>query len=121
MGAGIAAQISNRYPTAYDADLRTLKGDLGKMGTYSSTWVMCNSKRGGSIVNAYTQYNPGNNLSYEALAAVLYRLNEDYAGYHIGFPQIGCGIGGGDWKTVRAMIRDHMRKCRVTVVIYDPE
>lgn len=120
MGAGIAGQISLYYPSAYQADLKTLRGDKSKLGTYTSTWISNTSEKGGVIINAYTQYEPGKNLDYEALARVLHRINEDYSDFHIGFPQIGCGIAGGDWEIVRAMIRDYMTKCRVTVVIYEP-
>lgn len=56
MGSGIAKEIRERYPEAYEADLKTVKGDKTKLGTYSATTA---PKKDPSfvIINAYTQYD----------------------------------------------------------------
>ena len=37
MGAGIAKTIKQKFPTAYQADLATIKGDKTKLGAVSYT------------------------------------------------------------------------------------
>ena len=39
MGKGIALSIKKLFPEAYAADLKTVKGDRGKLGTYSSVEI----------------------------------------------------------------------------------
>jgi O-acetyl-ADP-ribose deacetylase (regulator of RNase III) len=37
-GAGIAKQIKQEFPEAYEADLKTNKGDKSKLGWYSKAY-----------------------------------------------------------------------------------
>jgi O-acetyl-ADP-ribose deacetylase (regulator of RNase III) len=46
-------------------------------------------------------------------------MNHYFKGKHIGLPQIGCGLAGGDWDIVRNLIQEIMIDCDVTVVIYN--
>ena len=79
------------------------------------------------VVNSYTQYNYGRNhsdgddkpLSYEALTLCLRKINHKFKGKHIGLPQIGCGLAGGDWEKVKAIIQKELVDCDATVVIYN--
>ena len=48
----------------------------------------------------------------------LRKINHFYRGKKIGLPLIGCGIAGGDWNMVRAIIQQELKDCDVTVVIY---
>jgi len=79
------------------------------------------------IVNMYTQYhweNPGTKgipLEYGALYTCLIKLNHTFRGKRIGLPKIGCGLAGGDWRTVGAIIDITMKNCNVTVVNYPPK
>lgn len=57
MGSGLAKQIKEKYPEAYEADCQTKKGDKEKLGTYT-TCVVGNLHKF-VIVNAYTQFNYG--------------------------------------------------------------
>ena len=58
MGKGIALTIKKVFPEAYQADLKTVKGDKGKLGHYSSATVQRNGHQI-TVINAYTQYNYG--------------------------------------------------------------
>ena len=58
MGKGIALTIKKVFPEAYQADLKTVKGDKEKLGHYSSATVQRNGHQI-TVVNAYTQYNYG--------------------------------------------------------------
>ena len=86
MGAGIAKSIRDRFPAAYDADTATEKGDLKKLGTYSSATIETNQRRF-IIVNAYTQYDfraRGINADYDAITKVFARIKGHFAGRRIG-------------------------------------
>lgn len=72
-----------------------------------------------TVVNAYTQYEPGKNLDAFALTLCLRKINHIFKGKHIGLPQIGCGIAGGDWAFVSTVIENTLIDCQVTVVIYE--
>lgn len=71
------------------------------------------------VVNAYTQYQPGPNLDYDALTLCLRKINHAFKGKHIGLPQIGAGIAGGDWNRIKTIIQQELKDCNVTVVIYN--
>jgi O-acetyl-ADP-ribose deacetylase (regulator of RNase III) len=78
------------------------------------------------VVNAYTQYNYGSNhadgvarpLDYEALALCMRKMNKVFVGKHIGLPQIGAGLAGGNWNRIKSIIEQELRDCKVTIVIY---
>jgi O-acetyl-ADP-ribose deacetylase (regulator of RNase III) len=56
MGKGIALAIKQQFPEAYDADLRTAKGDRAKLGTITTAEIERPPARF-TVVNAYTQYD----------------------------------------------------------------
>lgn len=101
-GGGIAKKIKQKYPTAFEADLKTKFGDKDKLGTFSYS-----TQNGKTIVNLYSQYRYGMDkvyTDYQSLEQGLYdvfywcklnKLNK------IGIPYlIGCGLAGGDEKIV---------------------
>ena len=116
MGAGIAKTIRDTWPAAYEADLKTKKGDRSKLGTYSFAKV-------GDlvIVNLYTQFNYTRDkvdIEYEAFISGLKRIREDFHGKRIGFPMIGAGLASGNWGMIKEMIGDELKGEDVTVVIF---
>lgn len=116
MGAGIARQIRDAYPTAYVADWHDKRDPLQRLGDYTYD-PYCD------IYNLYTQFNPGKDLNYVALTMCFIKLNKLYSfsktPARLGLPQIGCGIAGGDWDKVREIIKETLTNFDVTVVIYD--
>jgi O-acetyl-ADP-ribose deacetylase (regulator of RNase III) len=120
MGAGIAGQIRYRYPAAYDEDRRTPCGDITKLGTYS-TMVLKKprSKKVRKVINMYTQFEPGARFEYKAFRDALKRLAREYSKQDVvfGFPEIGCGIGGGQWPYVKDIL--HKSKLKIIIVHYD--
>ena len=106
MGAGIAVQIRETFPKAYEADLDTGSGDRKKLGTYS--WALINNRKNPIVVvNAYTQFDydgEGILADYGAIREVFTRLKEDFPGKRFGYPKIGAGLAGGDWQTIRDII-----------------
>jgi len=126
MGSGIAKEIRERYPAAYEADCQTIKGDRSKLGTYS---LMLGKRF--NIVNAYTQYDynnyrdaPTDKFEYSAFSRILQTLAIEYPGCRFGFPEIGCNLAGGDKKVIYTMLIDFSVEVRknlgtVTLVQFD--
>ncbi|MFT5618500.1 MAG: O-acetyl-ADP-ribose deacetylase (regulator of RNase III) [Arenicella sp.] len=106
MGAGIAKQIKIRFPEAYQADLKTLKGDKSKLGKIS--WAEVQTPNGKLIIaNAYTQFDwrgKGNKADYDAIRQAFRKVKEQFLGKLIGYPAIGAGLAGGDWNIISKII-----------------
>jgi len=106
MGAGIAKQIRSQFPQAWEADRATVSGDKSKLGSYSKACINTPSGRL-HVINAYTQYNysgDGVLVDYDAVAKVFSALKKQFSGQRIGYPKIGAGLAGGDWKIISSII-----------------
>lgn len=121
MDAGIAKSIKTSFPKAYDADMKTRKGDYDKLGTCSTAIEIVNGKEL-SIVNAYTQFDwkgSGVLVNYDAVKSCIRFVKRNYGGKRIGIPKIGAGLARGDWDVLRAIIDDELRGEDVTLVVKD--
>lgn len=137
MSSGIAYQIKTNFPSAYEADLKTIRGDRTKLGSYTQTNVKCGgfSKRSRfTIINAYTQFHWNTNntktitkenprgvaVNYGAVENVFNLIHKDYGrrGLKFGIPKIGAGLAGGDWYMIRDIINNIMFHENVTLVEY---
>lgn len=119
MGAGIALQIKKAFPEAYEADLKTLKGDTGKIGTYSIGYVDLEEDKVLCVVNAYTQedYGPnGDRFDYCGFEMILKRLKSQMRDCRIGMPLIGCGLAGGNKERILGIIEEIIGDLDVTIV-----
>jgi O-acetyl-ADP-ribose deacetylase (regulator of RNase III) len=122
MGQGIAAAIRQRCPEAYDADLRTAKGDRAKLGTISTAEIVRPPVRF-TIVNAYTQFHWRGNgvlVDYDAVRAAFRRIKQQFTGRRIGYPRIGAGLAKGDWCTIAAIIDEELAGENHTLVEFAP-
>lgn len=122
MGSGIARLIREKYPEAYDADLKSgTKGDSHRLGTFSVTHVLKEDKY---VFNLYGQYNYGamaRFTSYDAVDRGLRKI-EAYAQENhlstLGLPKkMGCMRGGGSWPIVRAIIEDVFKESPIELYI----
>lgn len=120
MGAGIAKTIKQKFPEAYEADLKTNKGDKTKLGSIS--WAETKTENGSLIiVNGYTQFNwrgSGPKVDYEAVRKVFKTIKENFSGLRIGYPAIGAGLAGGNWKTISQIIEEELNDEIHTFVEY---
>ncbi len=111
MGAGIAKQIRDNFPEAYQADLKTQMGDKEKLGTSSQASI----KKNGTIftiVNGYTQYDFSGNgtlVNYKAIQKIFARIKKDFANQRIGYPKIGAGLAKGDWEVISKIINKELQ------------
>lgn len=132
MGGGIARQIREQFPQAYEADKKTEYG-VDKTGTYSSVIVKNIDNERLIIINAYTQFNISSGedvFSYDGFQKILDKLLRQVevaaelgVSYRIGFPLIGCGLAGGDKDRILKMMKSFADKVSevgssVTLVIW---
>lgn len=122
MGAGIAKQIRDQFPEAYQADLKTNRGDKEKLGSYSLATVQQNN-HAVTIVNAYTQFDfsgPGILANYTAIKRIFNRIKIQFTGQRIGYPKIGAGLAKGDWRVIAHIIDKALKGEKHTLVEYQP-
>ena len=125
MGAGIAKQIKDRYPEAYEADTKAYDTEYDKDGQYVH-WLGKFSKAEINdrkyIYNMYTQASvgEGRQVSYEVFWKALKRVEQDLFEMNVnkheydgspppvlGLPYgISCGLAGGSWGIIKAIIED---------------
>lgn len=113
MGGGIARQIKERYPEAFDADSKAYFNSENKLGEFSFCKLrQDNNKR---IINLYTQedFGQGRQVDYESFFRSITYLKEaivcskDAEKYVLGFPfGISCGLAGGSWNIIFSMLNE---------------
>ena len=119
MGSGIAKTVKEEFPNAYLADLRTVNGDINKLGNYSEAKI---ENLQLTILNCYTQY--GYNTSekpfdYEAFTLCMRKINQKFSTYKIGLPLIGSYRAGGDWNMIKEIIKKELTRMDVTIVKFN--
>ena len=120
VGGGIAKQIKDEFPSAYDADKKTIKGSKDKLGKYS--YVKIDKL---TIINAYTQYgyqmyNRGSDdVVYNAIKKVFETINNNFIGKKIGIPMIGAGLARCDWNIIEKIIKTTNKNNNITLVLWD--
>jgi O-acetyl-ADP-ribose deacetylase (regulator of RNase III) len=112
MGAGIAKQFAQKWPEVSQADKAFMPyNPTGKLGQVSRALVAHSSV---FVYNLYGQYNYGTGkqqTNYEALNSAIRKMLEElkqlpmFTDLKMGLPYgMGCGLAGGDWKIVSAML-----------------
>lgn len=109
-GAGIAKQIKETFPQAFEVDKKTKIGDNSKLGEITFAKIkLKNSEL--FVVNGYTQFSPvgsGVLADYEAIKSVFKEVNKNFNGQKIGYPKIGAGLAKGDWKIISKIIDEEL-------------
>ena len=142
MGAGIAPKMATSFGCdEFKMENNNSCGDVNKLGTIDYELKLVHDKVAYSeksenlmlnknleykrlyVVNSYTQFGFGSKskkppVDYEAIRLCLRKINSIFEGFHIGLPQIGCGLAGGDWDIVKKIIQEELIDCNVTVVIF---
>lgn len=110
MGAGVAKCVRERYPDVMTTYTRWCK-DYNSKILLGMVLDYCTDKNQ-VIANCFAQEKTGSGrqTNYEAFYMCLENLRKavDYYGFEhrIAFPyKIGCGLGGGDWDVILAMIK----------------
>lgn len=110
MGSGIAREIREKYPEAYQVDQKTIKGDRNKLGTCSFAKVIV-APVDKWVGNLYGQYNYGKDsrkTNYEAVYSGLLTAKNfclSSAIHRILIPyKMSSNLAGGDFRIIRSMI-----------------
>ena len=112
MGGGIALAIREKWPLVWDTYSSVIKQRTPDKGaSYMGMVIYVQAARGLYIANIVSQQFFGRDgkryTSYDALDIGLNKVR-DFAERnnidHIHYPLIGCGLGGGDWSIVSAII-----------------
>jgi O-acetyl-ADP-ribose deacetylase (regulator of RNase III) len=111
-GSGIAKEIRERYPQAYEADTlatQQWQNPVAKLGNFSTYATIVNDHPF-IIVNAYTQVNfmPRgiDHFEYESFYLILKKLEVLGPKVRFGLPYVGMGLAGGDKDRIIPMIED---------------
>lgn len=131
MGAGIAAQVRDKYPDAYAVDAEFHKRLGGQdfkqcpsMAGHISVAQVAAGEGKARIANLYTQISTGANASYQFLQRACEELNKycrERSITNVGLPLIGCGIGGLDIIAALTIIGACTPDIDVTIVVYSKE
>ena len=116
MGSGIALAIRQTYPKAFQ-DYRDVY-DLSGLKAGQTIWSDVGDR---VVINAVTQEFYGRDpnvvyVSYDGIRAAIRAINESaiirknlldgLEPQMVGFPQIGAGLGNGDWAIIEAIIEE---------------
>jgi O-acetyl-ADP-ribose deacetylase (regulator of RNase III) len=120
MNSGVAKDIRENFPSAFEADKQTIKGDIRKLGTYTVGKVYKYKTEILKVINCYTQFNYGRNkdilyANYAAIELCMLKINAKYPNSKIALPMIGCGLANGDWTIVERIIREKLIDLDVTI------
>lgn len=127
MGSGVAKIVRDQYPRAYELYRKKYEltnslalGDIipvifDDSSTESKVRI---------IVNAITQYSYGSDgsrfVSYDGVADCMKKINQlaqQYDISQIAMPQIGAGLGGGDWNVIEAIMESELNQVQPVVYI----
>ena len=119
MGSGVAKIVKEQYFDAYKFYVDQYNEHGLKLGDVQ--FVPANGK---VIVNAVTQNlygkDGGRYVDYEAVAGCMYTINRELklsGETHIAMPQIGAGLGGGDWRVIESIIESEMTDVQPVVYV----
>jgi O-acetyl-ADP-ribose deacetylase (regulator of RNase III) len=118
MGSGIAKAIRDKWPVVYTEYARIFSGVSERYwdaSNFLGQVQIVNVTPTVAVINLFTQENYGRTgdryTSYDALDTALKevaRLTEGLPSSLFHHPTIGCGLGGGNWKVVSALIEQHL-------------
>jgi O-acetyl-ADP-ribose deacetylase (regulator of RNase III) len=124
-GSGIAGIIAQKYPRVREAYLNKFNRygwELGEIQLVFSTDIL----ELPIIANMATQLNYGTKLgklyaNYKAVEICLYKVFKfaDMGNFTVALPRVACGLAGGDWNVVKAIIGNVSNEYdRVPVEVY---
>lgn len=133
MGAGLAVLMREQFScNFFPLEDNRYKGDMNKLGQIDwKVFPVVNMETFDQkplfVVNAYTQYRYGSAgatatdlpLNYSALTLCMKKINHTFKGKHVGLPKIGATLAGGNWEVIKQIIKQELKDCDVTVIIYN--
>lgn len=131
MGSGLALEIRKKYPRVYEQYKRfcTLRSGEELLGMTQLVRARLEPGHCLVVANMFTQVYYGRSpkikyTSYDAIDTCAMDLSrklktdKTWKGFPTYIPQIGCGLGGGQWSVVHEILKYHFSGMdNVTVVI----
>jgi O-acetyl-ADP-ribose deacetylase (regulator of RNase III) len=126
MGGGLALQIARKWPnvlTAYQSLIKEFTVTKPREELLGNCQIV--PVKGCAVANLFGQFDMGwgCQTSYNALARALASLRDQMAAAHQGtvaLPvKLGCGLAGGDWDTVLAVIRKTFEGSGLRVILVE--
>lgn len=122
MGSGVARIVRDWYPEAYEDYRRIADSEGLQLGrvyvTMSKTKLIANmitQDRFGADGKRYVSYDAVA-MACESLDKLATKLKID----RVAMPQIGAGLGGGDWKVIEAIIQASFKHTQPVVYLLEP-
>lgn len=119
MGSGVALAVKTKYPEVFqsyrkffeEGKLKLGKVDFAKTNDGKIVANMCGQDRYGRDGKQYTDYEALEKC-FDKTARYMKEKNLD----SIAFPfKLGCGLGGGDWNIVFAMIKEYFKDFNIEI------
>lgn len=105
MGSGVALAVRNTVPYAYIKYWEWFQLGNAKLGR---TQIIHWKDKDKYLINIFSQddYLPRDmrHTNYEALCKGFETIKAGFGKEDLAMPKIGCGLGGGDWRIVSAII-----------------
>lgn len=127
MGSGVAKIVKDKFPEAFEEYERACRKHVKSRNVLLGTNVYALTQDGNRhIVNAITQLDmgpaPHRWVSYDAVDDCMWSLAKDLTavgrkGEPISMPQIGAGLGGGNWMVIEAIVASRLQDFPVNVYI----
>lgn len=119
MGSGVARIVRDYHFEAYRFYVEQYDEHGLKLGDVQ--FVPSNGK---VIINAVTQHLYGKTgdrfVNYEAVANCMYTINRELraeGATQVAMPQIGAGLGGGNWNIISQIIEDELTDVEPVVYV----
>lgn len=129
MGSGIAKEVKYRWPLAFEVYQRALAGAGHTSGDPLGTVSFCAVAPNLHVANAITQRTFGKDgrrfVDYQAVQRCFEVVIKQaiHLDLPVHYPQIGAGLGGGDWAVISDIIETTFQGFPIverTLWIYEP-
>ena len=125
MGAGVALQVKQRFPSAYNAYRSLCKRSEADALMGHIQPCLCGGSKERWIINCFAQRAIGTDTKqtdYQALESCFREIHDWAIQNHIrkvAIPHgIGCGLAGGDWDTVLGILKNVFNDYKVDIEIW---
>jgi len=119
MGSGVAKIIRDRYPEAYQ-EYRRIYDIEGELDLGDVIWAQSNGKWiGNAITQEFFGRETSRYVSYDAISNAMWQINKIDGMSEVAMPQIGAGLGGGDWNVIAAIIEAELTNVKPYVYVLE--
>jgi len=125
-GGGVAGQIREKWPRVYEQYKLAYATSKAILGSVQIVKTNPNENNNRIVANLFGQEKFGNDgnkyTSYDGLDMSLRKLCKwmiNNGATSVAFPyKLGCGLGGGEWDIVLAIIKSAFRDSNITIEIW---